>query len=47
LRVVDRPAYRLDRRRRIEAIGDSNPPAMMTAIGRSIMAAEAGLACTS
>ena len=41
LRVADRPPYRVDRRARIEAIGDSNPPAMMTAIGRAIMTAEA------
>lgn len=31
----------LARRRRIEAIGDSNPPIMMAAIGMMIMAAEA------
>ena len=30
----------LDRRRRIEALGDSNPPIMMTAIGLMIRAAE-------
>ena len=30
----------LDRRERIEAIGDSNPPFMMTVIGRAILAAE-------
>ena len=30
----------MDRRARIEAIGDSNPPIMMTMIGRAIMAAE-------
>lgn len=40
LRVVDRPPYRPDRRDRIEAIGDSNPPAMMAVIGRAILAAE-------
>ena len=30
----------LDRRKRIAAIGDSNPPGMMTVIGRMIMAAD-------
>lgn len=35
--------YSVGRRRRIEAIGDSNPPAMMTAIGRSILHAEGRL----
>lgn len=33
--------YSVGRQRRIEAIGDSNPPAMMTAIGRAILLAEA------
>ncbi|MBM9401599.1 DNA cytosine methyltransferase [Gluconacetobacter azotocaptans] len=32
--------YSVGRQRRIEAIGDSNPPAMMTAIGRAILSAE-------
>jgi DNA (cytosine-5)-methyltransferase 1 len=41
LRVDDGVPGRVDRRARIEAIGDSNPPAMMMAIGRAIMAAEA------
>lgn len=45
LRVADGPAggmdgYSVNRQRRIEAIGDSNPPAMMTAIGRAILKAE-------
>jgi len=45
LRVADGPAggldgYSINRQRRIEAIGDSNPPAMMTVIGRAILAAE-------
>lgn len=41
LRVADGVPGRLDRRARIEAIGDSNPPIMMTAIGLCIRAAEA------
>lgn len=45
LRVADGVSGGLDRysdgrQRRIEAIGDSNPPAMMTAIGRAILMAE-------
>ena len=46
LRVADgvpggMDGYSLNRQRRIEAIGDSNPPALMTAIGRAILEAEA------
>lgn len=40
LRVADGLPARLDRRARIEAIGDSNPPVMMTVVGRAILAAE-------
>jgi DNA (cytosine-5)-methyltransferase 1 len=40
LRVADGVPGGLDRRERIEAIGDSNPPIMMTAIG--LMIREAG-----
>jgi DNA (cytosine-5)-methyltransferase 1 len=40
LRVADGIPTRLDRRPRIRAIGDSNPPIMMTAIGMAIIAAE-------
>lgn len=45
LRVADGPTggldgYTVNRRRRIEAIGDSNPPAMALALGRAILAAE-------
>lgn len=39
LRVADGVPGRLDRRARIEAIGDSNPPLMMTALGLMIQAA--------
>jgi site-specific DNA-cytosine methylase len=42
LRVDARVSTRLDghhRKRRIEAIGDSNPPVMMAVIGRAILAA--------
>lgn len=41
LRVASRlpPGMEPDRRRRIEALGDSNPPIMMTAIGLMIRAA--------
>lgn len=41
LRVADGVPGGLDRRERIEAVGDSNPPIMMTAIGLCIRAAEA------
>ena len=40
LRVDDGLSGRVDRRARIEAIGDSNPPAMMALIGKAIMTAE-------
>lgn len=45
LRVADGPAggldgYSMNRQRRIEAIGDSNPPTMALALGRAIIAAE-------
>lgn len=41
LRVADGVPGGLDRRERIEALGDSNPPIMMTAIGMMIRDAEA------
>ncbi len=37
LRVADGPSEWLDRNAAVEAIGDSNPPQMVTAIGRAIM----------
>jgi DNA (cytosine-5)-methyltransferase 1 len=40
LRVADGIPGGLERRERIEALGDSNPPIMMTAIGLCIQAAE-------
>lgn len=39
LRVANGPSDWLDRNAAVEAIGDSNPPQMMTVIGRSIMRA--------
>ncbi len=39
LRVADGVPGRVDRRERIEAIGDSNPPIMMTVIGTAIRVA--------
>lgn len=41
LRVVDGPSGWLDRNAAVQAIGDSNPPAMATVIGRAIMRAAA------
>ena len=40
LRVAHGPSGWLDRNAAVEAIGDSNPPAMATVIGRAIMIAE-------
>jgi site-specific DNA-cytosine methylase len=40
LRVVDGPSEWLDRNAAVEAIGDTNPPQMMTVIGRAIQTAE-------
>lgn len=39
LRVAAGLSHGMDRRRRIEAIGDSNPPVMATVIGRAIVSA--------
>jgi len=39
LRVADGPSEWLDRNAAIEAIGDSNPPQMMTVLGRAILEA--------
>lgn len=40
LRVANGPSDWLDRNAAVEAIGDSNPPAMATVIGRAVMIAE-------
>lgn len=40
VRVADGVPGRLDRRRRIQSIGDSNPPVMMSVIGHAILNAE-------
>jgi site-specific DNA-cytosine methylase len=40
VRMADGIPGGVERRRRIEALGDSNPPAMMTVIGRAILRAE-------
>lgn len=42
LRVDTGPAQKLDRRRRIEAIGDANPPIMSTVIARAILSQSQG-----
>lgn len=52
LRVDSGVSCRMDgsakqRRERIEALGDSNPPVMMTVIGRAVLAAEIGRAMES
>lgn len=41
LRVADGPSEWLDRNAAVEAIGDSNPPQMVTAIGAAILRTEA------
>lgn len=41
LRVANGPSEWLDRNAAVEAIGDSNPPQMLTAIGRAITAGSA------
>ena len=40
LRVANGPSGWLDRNASVEAIGDANPPAMATVIGRAIMSAQ-------
>lgn len=47
LRVVDGVSSWLDRNAAVKAIGDSNPPQMMMAIGRSIMAAQFSVPLTT
>lgn len=42
LRVVDGPSEWLDRNAAVEAIGDSNPPQMMTVIGRAMNRSDPG-----